>query len=207
MAIPTFIGNETIAHAPREEVGRPVADLCCGVVVLLIYCVAAVLGCGVACAVVLCRGWGQEDDDFYFRLRRVHPRMDRLPYTAGRYRALWHPRVIDLDVTKVFVQGKQHMHDTKNGVFDINRDGLSNLKARHVVRTLARRRACVRYVQAIDLCGVCVCMLQSDVRVNEHYRHIVTQLEFDWMPTRLDEVNPNPPTGKDYLNAPVRPVD
>ncbi len=112
-------------------------------------------------------GWGQEDDDFYFRLRRVIPQLDRLSSSDGRYKALTHPRVMDLDVTKVFTQGKQHLMDTQSGAFDIKLDGLSNLKSR-VLR---------------------------DERVGPHYRHIITQLEFDWMPTKLDEVNPAlPPT-------------
>jgi hypothetical protein len=53
----------------------------------------------------------------------------RLSAEEGRYTALGHPRVKDLDVTPVFTQGQKHMHDTMNGVFDIQTDGLSDLKA------------------------------------------------------------------------------
>jgi hypothetical protein len=73
-------------------------------------------------------GWGQEDDDFYYRLVSKHGQVVRLSSEQGRYEALSHPRVRDLDVTPVFSKGTQHLTDTRMGAFDIRTDGISNLR-------------------------------------------------------------------------------
>jgi xylosylprotein 4-beta-galactosyltransferase len=106
-------------------------------------------------------GWGQEDDDFYFRLaaRLGEPR--RLDVSQGRYDALTHPRVKDLDVTPRFTKGSKHLRDTREGKFDIKQDGISNLRY--------RLRAIERFPQWTH--GV---------------RKIVAELAFDDMPTDLD---------------------
>jgi hypothetical protein len=105
-------------------------------------------------------GWGQEDDDFFFRLERTFGRIDRAPPDKGRYRALQHPRVMDLDVTPRFNKGTKHLRDTQAGAVDIQTDGLSNLKY-HVV---------------------------SEKRPRLGYRHLLIQLDFEDMPVDLQHV-------------------
>lgn len=83
-------------------------------------------------------GWGQEDDDFYFRISHKFGRVDRLPREQGMYRALSHPRVKDLDVTPVFTKGTEHLRATQAGTFDIMLDGISNLKYQIVETTKVR---------------------------------------------------------------------
>lgn len=74
-------------------------------------------------------GWGQEDDDFYYRLTGSRgPGVNRLSAAEGRYQALSHPRVKDLDVTRVFTRGTDHLTATRTGRFDIQTDGISNLR-------------------------------------------------------------------------------
>lgn len=73
-------------------------------------------------------GWGQEDDDFFFRIASKFGTVERLDAQAGRYEALSHPRVKDLDVTPVFSKGSNHLANTRNGQLDLTTDGLSNLK-------------------------------------------------------------------------------
>ncbi len=75
----------------------------------------------------------------------------------GRYRALTHPRVGDLDVTAVFNRGSEHMHATMNGAFDIQTDGLSTLKHR-----------------VVDM-----------KRIEPGYMRVVAELTFDEMPHDL----------------------
>jgi len=107
-------------------------------------------------------GWGQEDDDFYYRLVRGFGRIERLPYTSGRYRELSHLRVMGLDETPRFAKAREYMMNTKNGVINIQWDGISNVKF-HV----------------------------QSVRREAGYRHIVVDLRFPWMPTDLKQDNPH----------------
>jgi hypothetical protein len=75
-------------------------------------------------------GWGQEDDDFYYRLAAKFGTVNRLAPEDGRYRAMSHPRVQGLDETPVFSKGTQHLTETRMGTFDTKTDGISNLQFR-----------------------------------------------------------------------------
>jgi len=44
-------------------------------------------------------GWGQEDDDMYERVRFVYKEVKHISEKVGKYHALKHGRVKDLDVT------------------------------------------------------------------------------------------------------------
>jgi glycoprotein 2-beta-D-xylosyltransferase len=74
-------------------------------------------------------GWGHEDDDFYLRLMRVHGAVNRLTPEIGRYTALSHPRVEDLDITPVFELGaaKLALMGRENKEF-LGQDGLNTLE-------------------------------------------------------------------------------
>jgi glycoprotein 2-beta-D-xylosyltransferase len=83
-------------------------------------------------------GWGQEDDDMYYRISHVFQSLDRLDPVKGRYSALPHPRVKDLDVTPVFREGRAHLEATINGNLDIQSDGYANIQfatLREITRT------------------------------------------------------------------------
>lgn len=105
-------------------------------------------------------GWGQEDDDFYYRIARRFNNVDRLPPDAGRFQALSHPRVKDLDVTPIFTQGTQHLTDTRTGRFDFMTDGLSNLKYRPVMTTY---------------------------NIKPGVKKVLVELQFDYMPEELHQ--------------------
>ena len=80
--------------------------------------------------------WGQEDDDFYYRIYRRYGRVSRLSVSDGRYQALSHPRVRDLDATPLFARAREHLTATRLGTLDTRADGISNLR----YRTLAVER-------------------------------------------------------------------
>ncbi|PYO57827.1 MAG: hypothetical protein DMD83_07190 [Candidatus Rokuibacteriota bacterium] len=73
-------------------------------------------------------GWGLEDDDMYVRIRRVFGRVARLPRTIGRYRALPHPRVADLDRTAWYRAGRLYLERVIAGAADFRADGLGTLQ-------------------------------------------------------------------------------
>ena len=75
-------------------------------------------------------GWGQEDDDFYFRLVRVFGKegIQRLKRKVGRYRALDHPRIAGLDESLVFNQNKELLKKMETGKADFSTDGISSVK-------------------------------------------------------------------------------
>jgi hypothetical protein len=100
---------------------------------------------------------GLEYEVFFFRLRRAFRKIRRLSKQDGRYQALAHPRVMDLDVTPVFNRGSKHLKDTRLGTFDTSTDGINNVKY-----TLLALRS-----------------------VRPGYRHALIQLTFDDMPRDL----------------------
>ena len=87
--------------------------------------------------------------------------MLRLSADEGRYQALSHPRVRDLDVTPVFTRGTQHLTETRTGAFNTKLDGISNLK--YDTRAIERWPQWPRGVTKV-----------------------VAQLLFDFMPKDLD---------------------
>jgi len=103
-------------------------------------------------------GWGQEDDDMYNRLIKTFPKVDRLPERIGRYKALTHPRVKGLDKTLVFKAGSKHLSDTKDGRFDMMKDGVSDLS-----------------YNILDSHHV------------KGYRHVLVEFNFNFMPSALTE--------------------
>ena len=107
-------------------------------------------------------GWGQEDDDFYFRIERTFGHVERLDEQAGRYLALSHPRVKDLDMTPVFYHGTDHLRATLNGQLDFQKDGLSNLRY-----SIVRDRVIAKGVKVIT-----------------------AKLMLDWMPKTLTDKPP-----------------
>jgi hypothetical protein len=61
-------------------------------------------------------GWGQEDQDMAHRIKHhIAKGYDRLDTKIGRYRALKHPRVKGLDVTKQFNHNGNFLRATKQG--------------------------------------------------------------------------------------------
>jgi len=106
-------------------------------------------------------GWGQEDDDLYYRLERRLRNFDRLPPSIGRYRASPHPRVKDLDVTPLFRLGRKHLKETMRGEH-IDTDGLNSIRF-HVLR---------------------------NTLVFPGFRHATVEFAFDWMPEKLDDLPP-----------------
>jgi beta-1,4-galactosyltransferase 2 len=106
-------------------------------------------------------GWGQEDDDLYFRIAVTLGTVARLDSETGRYQALTHPRVKDLDTTKIFNRGTEHLQATRVGTFDIQTDGISNLKYEMVA-------------------------LERWNEYDRGVRKIVAKLTFDNMPKDLD---------------------
>jgi glycoprotein 2-beta-D-xylosyltransferase len=109
-------------------------------------------------------GWGQEDDDLFFRISRVYHDVDRLSSEEGRYQALSHPRVKDLDVTPRFNKGRERLLATQANEFDINKDGLNTVK--FAILSVER-----------PLAG------QYQVA-----KKVTVQFKFDKMPTKLDEL-------------------
>ncbi|GAB5373002.1 hypothetical protein AAMO2058_001712500, partial [Amorphochlora amoebiformis] len=110
-------------------------------------------------------GWGQEDDDFYFRLTKLGfmKSSDRLPPNIGRYKALDHTRVKDLDVTSMFRQNRQKL-DKTIGSKSIPEEGLRTVKFDVVGQPRTDQpKGCTRYL---------------------------IELKFDWMPRTLDERPP-----------------
>ena len=112
-------------------------------------------------------GWGQEDDDFYFRLTKGGFRGGgpaRLSPAIGRYKALAHKRVKDLDVTKMFKRGRKHL-DRQIHAQGIPKEGLSTIKFDIVGDPKTDNPpGCTRYL---------------------------VQLKLPWMPKSLDETPPD----------------
>lgn len=106
-------------------------------------------------------GWGQEDDDLYYRLAARFGSVVRLDAASGRYKALTHPRVRDLDVTPLFTRGTKHLTLTRLGQLDTRSDGISSLRAQW--RAVERWNKWPRGV-----------------------RKIVAQLQFEFMPKDLN---------------------
>ena len=79
-------------------------------------------------------GWGHEDDDMFERIKHTfRGGPARLSARDGRYRALPHPRVRDLDVTPVFVDGTRKLRRARGaaeGARALRGDGLAQLRRR-----------------------------------------------------------------------------
>lgn len=74
-----------------------------------------------------------EDDDLYLRLQSVFGEPARLPSEIGRYRALAHQRVKDLDVTPVFMNNRRYLdYASSHQQQAMGEDGLSSVRY-HVV--------------------------------------------------------------------------
>lgn len=113
-------------------------------------------------------GWGQEDDDFYYRLSRSSTRLDRLSPRLGRYHTLSHPRVKDLDATPLFMRGQKHLRSPSHTV-ESKKDGINNLKYR-----------VIRY--------------ERDFRVGPLHK-VTVALEFDFKPIDLNGRQASDPPG------------
>jgi glycoprotein 2-beta-D-xylosyltransferase len=73
-------------------------------------------------------GWGQEDDDFFYRLSGVFGKVERLSPAIGRYTALQHDRVKDLDVTSIFRRGTVRLKEMAARKLNIQSEGLNTVK-------------------------------------------------------------------------------
>lgn len=113
-------------------------------------------------------GWGQEDDDFYYRLRRSPATLERMSPRLGRYKTLSHPRVKDLDATPLFMRGQKHLR-SPNHAQAARKDGISNLKYR-----------VIRY--------------ERDFRVGPLHK-VTVALDFDFKPIDLNGRQATDPPG------------
>jgi len=99
-------------------------------------------------------GWGREDDEMYERIRRVYGRLTRLMHDKGRYKALDHPRVKDLDITKAFQESGKKLKLARNGFVRqwYMNDGLLQLDSSIGIKgmTLINDRVCL---YSIDVYG------------------------------------------------------
>eukprot|EP00293_Proteomonas_sulcata_P009113 CAMPEP_0184308402 /NCGR_PEP_ID=MMETSP1049-20130417/16866_1 /TAXON_ID=77928 /ORGANISM="Proteomonas sulcata, Strain CCMP704" /LENGTH=331 /DNA_ID=CAMNT_0026621085 /DNA_START=15 /DNA_END=1010 /DNA_ORIENTATION=+ len=94
-------------------------------------------------------GWGLEDNDQWYRIKRVFGEIDRLPQQIGHYRDLPHPRIMGLDMTVEYNDSKAVLEELKNseGLEYIETDGYAQVsyyteiasvteESPHVVRAL-----------------------------------------------------------------------
>ncbi|SPQ98281.1 unnamed protein product (mitochondrion) [Plasmodiophora brassicae] len=81
-------------------------------------------------------GWGMEDDDLYQRIMGEFKQAPKLDPSIGRYKALDHPRVKDLDVTPLFNYNREYLGQVENGLASRYVDGVNTIRYRvnNVVR-------------------------------------------------------------------------
>jgi hypothetical protein len=103
-------------------------------------------------------GWGQEDDDFFYRLEKAFKGVDRLPKQIGKYSALHHPRSDRLSGTPLFLRGTEYLRNSQSHSQDISKDGISNL----------------RY------------LIESAYTMQQGVHRVVVQLKFQFLPKDLN---------------------
>jgi hypothetical protein len=80
-------------------------------------------------------GWGQEDDDMYERLRFVFKDVKHIDEKIGKYHAMDHGRVKDLDVTDVFKNNTHYLTSLRNkGPEIFKADGLDQIETVSVLK-------------------------------------------------------------------------
>lgn len=82
-------------------------------------------------------GWGGEDNNMYTRLHNG-PGVRRPKVSVGRYKALFHPRVMGLDETEQFKKNHKIIHTLSNAAAS---DGIATVQ--YKVRQTRHRSACV----------------------------------------------------------------
>jgi hypothetical protein len=83
-------------------------------------------------------GWGQEDDDMFERIRTVFKKVKHIDQKVGKYHALTHGRVKDLDVTVNFDANAKRLKEMrKAGTRQLQLDGFNTADEYHkVIATL-----------------------------------------------------------------------
>jgi hypothetical protein len=80
-------------------------------------------------------GWGQEDDDMYERLRFVFKDVKHIDEKIGKYHAMDHGRVKDLDVTDVFKNNTLYLASLRNkGPEIFKADGFDQIQTVSVLK-------------------------------------------------------------------------
>ena len=80
-------------------------------------------------------GWGQEDDDMYERLRFVFKNVKHIDEKIGKYHAMDHGRVKDLDVTDVFKNNTLYLKSLRDkGPEIFKADGLDQIETVSVLK-------------------------------------------------------------------------
>jgi len=110
-------------------------------------------------------GWGQEDDDMYERIKATYKKV--LHFKKGKYHALSHTRVKDLDVTSAFRNNSKHLQQMrKQAAKMLKDDGYSQVSEySRVVKVHEAAKADPPYA-AGDL----------DVIVGEDYTHMLVEV-------------------------------
>jgi len=84
-------------------------------------------------------GWGQEDDDMYERIRFIFKRVRHLLPKVGKYHALSHGRVKDLDVSINFHKNSEQLKKIrKGGAKVVFLDGYNTIDSFHKIVAVAK---------------------------------------------------------------------
>ena len=86
-------------------------------------------------------GWGQEDDDFFFRLSLIFKVFIGSQLSLVNSFAMEHPRVKDLDITPLFVAGRKRLDALIRGEYNVTQDGANTVQYQVISSQTNTRRA------------------------------------------------------------------